>query len=249
MFVDANWQRARAHFERSAEASWRAGDVRVWGGAVTAPWSSTVDVTAPDGRLVAHGTARCLIFPPVDAASVPPPAPPEPEPEWPTPDPWRRTVDNPAPASPRSPECPALRRCARRYAVTFPRPPIDRLTGTRLVEAEDGRVVFAMPASGWLAQEFGAVFGGAIALLGVSAASAAVQATAEAGTAFARPGCQGQPAAAGAAGWRGHGASGQRAAPWSTAGDRHERGAPRRQARRGRPAPRPSSFPAAADGA
>ena len=41
MFVDANWQRARAHFERSAEASWRAGDVRVWGGAVTAPWSST----------------------------------------------------------------------------------------------------------------------------------------------------------------------------------------------------------------
>ena len=40
-------------------------------------------------------------------------------------------------------------------------------------------------ASGWLAQEFGAVFGGAIALLGMSAASGAVQAVAEPDTAFA----------------------------------------------------------------
>ena len=46
-------------------------------------------------------------------------------------------------------------------------------------------MVFGMPASGWLAQEFGAIFGGAIALLGMSAASAAVQATADAGTGFA----------------------------------------------------------------
>jgi acyl-CoA thioesterase len=67
----------------------------------------------------------------------------------------------------------------------IPSPPIDRLTGIRLEEAEDGRVVFAMPASGWLAQEFGAIFGGAIALLGMSAASAAVQTTAEPGTGFA----------------------------------------------------------------
>jgi acyl-coenzyme A thioesterase PaaI-like protein len=48
----------------------------------------------------------------------------------------------------------------------LPRAPIDRLMGIHLLEVETGRVVFAMPASGWLSQEYGAVFGGAIALLG-----------------------------------------------------------------------------------
>ena len=67
----------------------------------------------------------------------------------------------------------------------LPRAPIDRLMGIRLLEAKPGRVVFAMPASGWLSQEYGAVFGGAIALLGMSASSAAIQTTAERGTGFA----------------------------------------------------------------
>jgi uncharacterized protein (TIGR00369 family) len=57
--------------------------------------------------------------------------------------------------------------------------------GIRLLETEDGRVVFAMRASGWLSQEFGAIFGGAIALPAMSASSTAVQTTAERGTAFA----------------------------------------------------------------
>jgi uncharacterized protein (TIGR00369 family) len=56
--------------------------------------------------------------------------------------------------------------------------------GIHLLEADAGRVVFTMPASGWLCQEYGTVFGGAIALLGMSAASAAVQTTAERGTRF-----------------------------------------------------------------
>jgi acyl-CoA thioesterase len=45
-----------------------------------------------------------------------------------------------------------------------------------------GWVVFAMPASGWLSQQYGAVFEGGIALLGMSASSAVVQTTAERGT-------------------------------------------------------------------
>ncbi len=146
---------------------------------------ATVDVTAPDGRLVAHGTARCLIFPPVDATTVPPPEPPEPEPEWPTPDPWRRPLPRASLSEAPKTDASGLEVLRARLRGDLPSPPIDRLTGIRLLEAEDGRVVFAMPASGWLAQEFGAVFGGAIALLGMSAASAAVQATAEAGTSFA----------------------------------------------------------------
>jgi len=57
--------------------------------------------------------------------------------------------------------------------------------GIRLLEVGTGRVVFAMPASGWLSQEYGGVFGRTIALLGMSASSAAVQTTVERGTDFA----------------------------------------------------------------
>jgi len=63
-------------------------------------------------------------------------------------------------------------------------PPIDRLTGIRLVHAADGHVVFALPAHQRLLQENGTVFGGAVALLAKSATAGAVQATARAGTRF-----------------------------------------------------------------
>ena len=53
----------------------------------------------------------------------------------------------------------------RQLAGELPRSPIDNLTGIRLVEAEDGRVKFAMPATGWCANELGTVFGGMVALL------------------------------------------------------------------------------------
>src|SRR5215217_5947406 len=63
-------------------------------------------------------------------------------------------------------------------------PPIDRITGIRLAHADDGHVVFALPAHQWLRQENGTVFGGAIALLAKSATAGAVQAAAGAGTGF-----------------------------------------------------------------
>jgi uncharacterized protein (TIGR00369 family) len=63
-------------------------------------------------------------------------------------------------------------------------PPIDRLTGIRLSDAADGRVVFSLPTHGWLLQEIGTVFGGMIALLAKSATAGAVQAAAGAGTRF-----------------------------------------------------------------
>jgi uncharacterized protein (TIGR00369 family) len=146
---------------------------------------AAVDVTAPDGRLVAHGTARCLIFAPVDPATVPAPEAAAPEPSWPTPDPWRRELPGQAPRDADIDGMSGLEVLQATLRGDLPRPPIDRLTGIRLLEAGEGRVVFAMPASGWLAQEFGAIFGGAIALLGMSAASAAVQTTASGGTTFA----------------------------------------------------------------
>lgn len=66
----------------------------------------------------------------------------------------------------------------------IPAAPVDRYAGIRLIEAEDGRVVFALPVHAGLLQELGTVFGGVIALLANSASGAAVQTIAPAGTGF-----------------------------------------------------------------
>ena len=66
----------------------------------------------------------------------------------------------------------------------IPAAPIDRYSGIRLMEAEDGRVVFSLPVHSGLLQELGTVFGGVIALLAKSASGAAIQTIAPAGTGF-----------------------------------------------------------------
>ena len=66
----------------------------------------------------------------------------------------------------------------------IPAAPVDRYAGIRLIEAEDGRVVFSLPVHPGLLQELGTVFGGVIALLAKSATGAAVQTIAPAGTGF-----------------------------------------------------------------
>jgi uncharacterized protein (TIGR00369 family) len=65
-----------------------------------------------------------------------------------------------------------------------PAAPIDRYTGIRLTEADDGQVVFSLPMRSDLRQELGTVFGGVIALLAKSASGAAIQTIAPAGTGF-----------------------------------------------------------------
>ena len=66
----------------------------------------------------------------------------------------------------------------------IPAAPVDRYAGIRLLEAEDGRVVFSLPVHSGLLQELGTVFGGVIALLANSASGAAVQTIAPAATGF-----------------------------------------------------------------
>jgi len=144
---------------------------------------SEVFVTDAEGRLVAHGTSRCFIFPQIGMPESLDLTPPTPEPEYPAPDPFLRPVpfpevfDMPAGSSGLD-----LMRAAVRGDV--PLPPIDHLCGIRPVEAEDGRVVFTMPASGWLTNAFGSLYGGMIACLAKSAASGAVQTIAPPGTEF-----------------------------------------------------------------
>jgi uncharacterized protein (TIGR00369 family) len=66
----------------------------------------------------------------------------------------------------------------------LPRPPVDRLFGVRLADVAEARAVFEVPAHGWLANEFGTVYGGMIAFLAMSACSAAVQSVAAVGATY-----------------------------------------------------------------
>ena len=145
---------------------------------------SEVFIRRSDRTLVAHGTSRLFIFPPVpqdgEAPELQAPATDEHE----DPDPYLR----PAEGGTLSPEAlestSGLELLQRQLAGELPRSPIDNLTGIRLTEAADGHVKFAMPATGWCANELGTVFGGMVALLASSAGSAAVQSTAPVGTRF-----------------------------------------------------------------
>jgi len=135
-------------------------------------------------RLAAHGTSRCSVFPPIDESIqlLPPDKPAAAESEPDTPDPYLREVPGPDRGRPQQARD-GVELLRAQLRGELPRPPIDQLIGIRLVGAEPGRVVFALPASAWLRNEWGAVYGGVLTLLAKSAAAAAVQATASRGTA------------------------------------------------------------------
>jgi uncharacterized protein (TIGR00369 family) len=135
-------------------------------------------------RLAAHGTSRCSVFPPIDESiQLRPPEPGAGETDADTPDPYLRRpplTDRGTPREARD----GVDLLRAQLRGELPRPPIDQLTGIRLVGAEPGRVVFALPASPWLRNEWGTVYGGMLTLLAKSAAAAAVQSTARRGTSF-----------------------------------------------------------------
>jgi uncharacterized protein (TIGR00369 family) len=69
-------------------------------------------------------------------------------------------------------------------AGDLPEPPWSYLFGMRLREVEEGRAVFAFPASEWLASPARALYGGALANAMDVALAIAVQTTVPAATAF-----------------------------------------------------------------
>jgi uncharacterized protein (TIGR00369 family) len=136
-------------------------------------------------RLAAHGTSRCSVFQPIDDSVelVPPERLDAAESEPDIPDPYLRgppATDRGRPRETRN----GLELLQAQLRGELRRPPIDQLTGMRLVAAEPGRVTFALPANPWLRNEWGTVFGGILTLLAKSAGAAAVQATAGRGTTF-----------------------------------------------------------------
>jgi uncharacterized protein (TIGR00369 family) len=142
----------------------------------------------PDEELVAHGTSRCTVFPPLDPLPDPPAelpvvdqALPGESPE----DPLRREPDGEVIA-----QEDFERRSGRETIEAFisgelPYSPLHHLTGLHPTEVSDGEATMALPCSRWLSTSAGTIQGGFTAMLAEAAMAAAVFSTAPAGTAIA----------------------------------------------------------------
>ena len=138
------------------------------------------------GQSVAHSTSRYFLF--AAGAVVPPRAGGEPLPR-PRSAETGAMLREPAPrivpvGLAQLQQLSGLEILTAQLKGKIPAAPIDRYAGIRLMEAEDGRVVFSLPAHPGLLQELETVFGGVIALLAKSASRAAVQTIAPVGTGF-----------------------------------------------------------------
>lgn len=128
------------------------------------------------GRLVAHGTSRCFIFPPV--VSPPPPPiefPVMAEPSYPAPPPYLRPVEGEVLGQDVYDRMSGLEILRLQIAGDLPAPPICHLTGLWPTAAEHGEATFVSPASEWLCSPLGKVEGGAIALIAETPLVCAVQ--------------------------------------------------------------------------
>ena len=146
---------------------------------------SEVEVLDADGRLLAHGTSRCFVFPSYPVPDPPPPLTPVETPSYGTPDPWRRPVEGEVTPAEVWRTRDGLSIARAWVAGELPAPPVRYLTGQCVVAAEEGTARFTMPASGWLSSPAGTVEGGFLAMLADTALATAVQTTVPAGTAFA----------------------------------------------------------------
>lgn len=138
-------------------------------------------------RLIAHGTSRCAILPPIDPAPDPPSELPavEPDPDEAS-DPYRR----PWPREGVIPQETWDRHSGRevlelQLSGELPPPPIHDLTGMRPVEIGDGTAAVVLPATQWLTSPVRTIQGGVIAMLADMAMAVAAQTTVPAGTAAA----------------------------------------------------------------
>jgi uncharacterized protein (TIGR00369 family) len=142
----------------------------------------------PEGRLLAHGTTRCAIFPPLEPL-------PEPPAELPVLD---QTIPGSDPEHPlrRPPAGDVLGQdvFASRSGLEvlrgwvdgeLPPPPLHFLTGLRPIFAAEGRAEWSLPCSRWLASPAGSVQGGFTAMLADAALTGAIFTTAPPGTAIA----------------------------------------------------------------
>jgi uncharacterized protein (TIGR00369 family) len=137
-------------------------------------------------RLIAHGTSRCAVLPPIEPVPEPPDDLPaiEPDPDQDS-DPYRRPPPTDSILSQENWERMGGREIlARQIEGELPPPPIHDLTGMRPTEFGEGEAVLRLPATKWLASPAGTVQGGVIAMLADTAMLIAVQTIAPTGAAY-----------------------------------------------------------------
>lgn len=141
-----------------------------------------------EDELIAHGTTRCTIFPPVDPIPEPPADPPvvteEPPGSRPD-DPLRRPVEGETLPQGEFEQRSGLEVLRALIAGELPRPPLHHLTGLALTDATEGKTEGVLPCSKWLSTSAGTVQGGFTAMLAEFAMTSAAFSTAPADTAVA----------------------------------------------------------------
>jgi len=139
--------------------------------------------------LIAHGTSRCTVFPPVDPLPDPPadlPVLDQPSPGEDPDHPLRRAVEGATLPPETFDEMSGLEIMRAQLSGDLaPPPPLHFLTGIRPVEVEEGRAKVVLPCSPWLSTSMGTVQGGFTAMLADFALTSAAFTTAPAGTATA----------------------------------------------------------------
>lgn len=133
------------------------------------------------GRLLGHASSRCVLFR-IDAATLRT-RHVEQERRSDLVEPYLREVEGEVFDRDYWDATPGLEVMRRVVDGTF-LPPCFRLMGLRGLEVNEGEMALAMPASGWLCNAFGVVYGGALAFLADAAIILAAGSTVPAGTAF-----------------------------------------------------------------
>lgn len=139
---------------------------------------SQARVTDEQGQLLAVGSSRCTVFPPLSEVPGPSASGSAPvEAGSGEPDPYLRPVQGEI-LDPSVWEALSGRALLEaQLGGEVPQPPLHELFGLTLDEVDDGVSVFSMPCTGWLCGPVGYVQGGVIALLAHSALQGAVQTT------------------------------------------------------------------------
>ena len=147
---------------------------------------SEVVVEDTNGRIVGHGSSRCVVFDPIRPAPDPPESYEFPDPPtYETSDPYLRPVEGEIWPDEVWKEMSGLDIYKAAVAGELGPPPLSHLTGLRPIDAGDGFTKWVMPATTWLCSPLGTVQGGMIGLLADNAVGTAIQTLLPAGTAYA----------------------------------------------------------------
>ncbi len=133
------------------------------------------------GRLLAHATSRCVLFP-LDAEVMESRAQDAPQASS-SPDPYLRPVEGDVRGREYWDSTPGTEVIKQVVAGDFV-PPCYLLMGLRAVDGAEGEMTLAMRKSRWLCNAFGVIYGGAIAFLADATMILAAGSTVPAGTAF-----------------------------------------------------------------